>query len=310
MVFFSKVKYMNKKINIVTISLFWVIFRIGFRLTYKNSGKFNKSIRIALISATVILSPLSVEAKSKWFPGADGFTPPAHSHSRPENKNSGLFNQPKPQNQNSGSDKPGGNGDHYNSNPELECIEYSKPSDTYDYMYESMYKSDTETTTTDIETESDWSEDSDWEENFLKNLSVIASDGNKVYLNKEQLRDKSYHLDVFPQIKIPKTFNLDYVKTLDYKSRLEYVRDFNNLPEKTIFDMQMEASKFFRSTQTKAFSGSLGRNKIEGTVYINERSRTVAFVNKSDRKCRTVINMSKQQLKRLEDRNYHLFPKV
>lgn len=68
---------------------------------------------------------------------------------------------------------------------------------------------------------------------------------------------------MFPKIKIPKTFDLDYVKTLDYKSRLKYVRDRNKLPEKTIFDMQMKASKFFRSTQTKAFSGSLGHHKIE-----------------------------------------------
>lgn len=68
---------------------------------------------------------------------------------------------------------------------------------------------------------------------------------------------------MFLKIKIPKTLALDYVKTLNYKSRLEYVRDRSKLPEKIVFDMQMEASKFFRSTQTKAFSGSLERNKIE-----------------------------------------------
>ncbi len=157
MIFFSKVEYykikegvkcMTKKVNIVTLSLFLVIFLIGFRLSYKNSGKFRESIRIALIWAIVTLSPLSVEAKS------GGFTPPAHS--RPANKNSGLFNQPKPQNQNPGSDKPGGNGgggDDNNSNPEPECIEYSKLADSYDYRYESIYQSDTDTTET--ETESD-----------------------------------------------------------------------------------------------------------------------------------------------------------
>jgi hypothetical protein len=69
---------MNKKVNIVTVSLFLVIFLIGFRLSYKNSGKFRESIRIALIWATVTLSPLSVEAKSSWFPDAEGFTPLAH----------------------------------------------------------------------------------------------------------------------------------------------------------------------------------------------------------------------------------------
>ena len=242
------------------------------------------------------------------MPGADGFTPPAHS--RPANKGSGLFNQPKPQNP--GSDKPGGNGsngDDNNSNFEPECIENSKPDNPYHYWHESMHQSDNETIET--ETESDWSEDSDWdEENFLKSLSVTASDGRVVELEKEQFRDKAHHLDVFPKIKIPKTFDLDYVKTLDYKSRLKYVRDRSKLPEKTVFDMQMEASKFFRSTQTKAFSGSLGRNKIEGTLYINQRTRTVAFVNKSNSKCRTIIKMSDKQLQRLRDRNYHLFPKV
>ena len=116
---------------------------------------------------------------------------------------------------------------------------------------------------------------------------------------------------MFPKIKIPKTFDLDYVKTLDYKSRLEYVRDRSKLPEKTVFDMQMEASKFLRSTQISSFfSGSLGCNKIEGTLYINQRTRTVAFVNKSNSKCRTIIKMSDKQLQRLRDRNYHLFPKV
>ena len=55
--------------------------------------------------------------------------------------------------------------------------------------------------------------------------------------------------------------------------------------------MQMEASKFFGSTQTKAFSGSLERNKIEGTLYINQPTRTVAFVNKSNSKYKTIIKV-------------------
>lgn len=240
------------------------------------------------------------------MPGAEGFTPPAHS--RPANKDSGLFNQPKPQNQNPGSDKPGGNDDN-NSNVEPECIENPKLNNPYHYWHEPIHQSDRETI--DTETESDWSEYSDWdEENFLKSLYVTASDSKIVELEKDQFRDKAHHLDVFPKIKILKTFDLDYVKTLDYKSRLEYIRDRSKLPEKTVFDMQMEASKFFRSTQTKAFSGSLGRNKIEGTLYINQRTRTVGFVNKSNSKCRTIIKMSDKQLQGLIDRNYHLFPKV
>jgi hypothetical protein len=69
---------MSKKINIATVSLFSVIFLIGFIVNYKNSGRVRESIRIAIIGTIVTLSPISAEAKSSGFPGADGFTPPAH----------------------------------------------------------------------------------------------------------------------------------------------------------------------------------------------------------------------------------------
>ena len=62
-------------------------------------------------------------------------------------------------------------------------------------------------------------------------------------MEKEQFRDKAYHLNLFPKIKIPKAFDLDHVKTLDYKSRLEYVRDRSKLPEKTVFDIQRQHRK-------------------------------------------------------------------
>ena len=74
--------------------------------------------------------------------------------------------------------------------------------------------------------------------------------------------------------------------------------------------MQMEASKFFRSTQTKAFYGSLRLNKIKKTFCINQRTRTVAFVTKSNSKFNTIMTMSDKQFQRLKDRNYHLFPKL
>ena len=48
-----------------------------------------------------------------------------------------------------GLDMPGGNGsnggDDNNSNREPDCIENSKPANSYDYRYESMYQFDIET---------------------------------------------------------------------------------------------------------------------------------------------------------------------
>jgi hypothetical protein len=69
---------MTKKVNIAIVSLFLIIFLIGFRLNYKKSGKFRQSIIIGLIWAAVVVVPLSVETKNRWFSDADGFTPLAH----------------------------------------------------------------------------------------------------------------------------------------------------------------------------------------------------------------------------------------
>lgn len=305
-----------RKINIITVSLFSSIFLISFIISYKNSGKPFKSIKIATLWAIVTFLPISSQAKSGKFPAAEGFTQPVQS--RPMNQRPGLFNRPKNQNIVSSNDDASGNNDdpgdgddkdQSENNPDSKCLKNSESNNPYHYFNEPINQSDSETI--DTEDDSNWSDQSDWdEEGFLESIFVTASDGRIVEIEKKQLRDKAHHLDVFPNVKIPKTFDLNYVKTLSYKDRLKYVRDRTKLPERTIFEMQMEASKFFRSTQTKAFSGTLGKNKIEGTIYINRRTRTVAFVNKSNSKCRTIIKMSNRQLERLENRNYHLFPKV
>ena len=138
-----RIYYMNKRFVII---LFPVIFLIAFTVTYKGSGKVRESIRIAIIWVIISASPLGAEAKDKWFPDAEGFTPPVHS--RPANKDTGLFNQQKPQNP--GSDKPGGNGgddDESNSKPEPKCIDNSKDDNSYKYWheYEMSPKSDSET---------------------------------------------------------------------------------------------------------------------------------------------------------------------
>ena len=74
--------------------------------------------------------------------------------------------------------------------------------------------------------------------------------------------------------------------------------------------MQFQVSIFFRSSQIKSFEESLGSTKIPSTVYVNTTTKTIAFVNKSDLKCRTFVVMSEFQLERLAERNYQLFPKV
>ena len=124
-----------------------------------------------------------------------------------------------------------------------------------------------------------------------------ADDGRIIELNNFQYRDKGYHIDVWEDVEIPETFDLPYVKSLnDYKSRLKYLRNPDNLPEETVCEMQLAAKKFYESPDTKAFPGTLGKNKIKGTVYVQESTGIVGFVNESNDISRTNVKMSEKQL--------------
>lgn len=125
--------------NTKTISFFFA-FLFGLIITGKSSGKIRKSSRIVIIWTIATMSLINVEAKSSsGLPGAGGFTPQAYSCpvNRYINKDSGLFN--KLEFQNSGSDKPGGNGgssDNNNSNVESGCTENPQSDNFHYYCHE------------------------------------------------------------------------------------------------------------------------------------------------------------------------------
>ena len=122
-------------------------------------------------------------------------------------RNSLLFNEPKPENRNPNSDKPGDNGNNHsddnNSNFEPECSENKKTTSSYDYLHQPMCR----LKLIDTENKSEWSDD--WEEeNFLKNLCMTSSHDKRVWLDKEQFKDNAHHLDVSLKTKILKTLDL------------------------------------------------------------------------------------------------------
>ena len=286
-----------KKINIITLSLFSSIFLIGFIVSYKNSGKIRESIRIAIIWAIVTLLPISAEAKSSGLPGADGFTPPVHS--RPANKDSGLFNQPKPQNQNPGSDKPGGNGsngDDSNSNFESECIENPKPDNPYHYGHEPMHQSDSET--------------DDESKCSIEEVKVgIANDGTFIHVPTSQVRDKGLHIHDFLDAEIlDGKFDVTEAETLEYTDRLNYLRDKNNLPDEIVYQARDEILDFMTADDTTLVPGFLGDSKIEGTVFINVRLNKVGFRDNGSYKFRTAMKMNNKKIVNLAKTGFHLFP--
>lgn len=121
-----------KKINIITLSLFLSIFLLGFIVSYKS--KIRKSIVIFINSLIVTLLSINAKAKSNGLKSVNDSILPAHLCLT--NKSSRLLNKPKPQNQNLGSNKLGGNvnnNNDNNSNFEPECIDNSKPDNPYHY---------------------------------------------------------------------------------------------------------------------------------------------------------------------------------
>lgn len=67
--------------------------------------------------------------------------------------------------------------------------------------------------------------DDETEEFMLKHLKCAI----KVIIDLKDLKGK---------------FNIDYVKTLSYEDRLEYVRNKDNLPDELVYQMQDEVLEF------------------------------------------------------------------
>ena len=108
-------------------------------------------------------------------------------------------------------------------------------------------------------------------------------------------------------------YDLNYVKGLSRPEKAEYVLDPKNLPQDLVHQMQDELLKFFTDKAVIAASGTIGPNKVEGTIFIKPLWKNgkslVGFRNYNNSEYRTIVLMSKTQVRNLITTDFHLFPR-
>ncbi|MGK0326505.1 MAG: hypothetical protein ACJA2M_002996 [Polaribacter sp.] len=235
---------MSQKKNtlLFSILLIFIFLYVGNNSELRGTKRLFISLKIAWF---IIFGGLDfANAKDNGIiPGVDGFT---SSLSRPAPSNNRLFGS---ETSSSGDPKK----DPYSGseiNPDSKANRPKSTNMEHHFYYQEK-KSDDET-----EDQCPLSEESNRIE------TGVTKDGTFVDVSASQMRDKSHHMDDFIDPEdIKGKFDIDYVKTLSYKDRLEYVRNKYNLADELVSQMQDEVLKFLTDDETISVPGFLGEYK-------------------------------------------------
>ena len=202
--------------------MFFVIFIGVFWVIYRSIGSDFKGLRrfvISVIAIAVLGMPSSAYAKENdpSF-GVHGFAPPV---SRPVPSKYGLFGSQTRSSSSSGDPK---------KDPSSEINSDSNANRSKSTNLEHHFYYQEKTSDDETEDQCPLSEESNRIE------TGVTKDGTFVHVSASHMRDKSHHMDDFIDPEdLEGKFDIDYVKTLSYKDRLEYVRNKDNLPDELVY---------------------------------------------------------------------------
>lgn len=101
-------------------------------------------------------------------------------------------------------------------------------------------------------------------------------------------------------------FDASKLEGLNYKERLEYLRNKDNLPDDVVFEAQDKIGELLSAEDTFLAPGFLGSQKIRGTVFINLRLNQFGFRDEGSNEYRRY--MSKSKIRTVVNSGFHLFP--
>ena len=288
-------------------------FLVFFVYFYKTSGKFRQSIISAFVALTVLFSSQQAAHSAGQ---ADAFTQQSQQHqSRPQTGR--VFFGRNPNNDGSGPGKPNDDGSDGDNGgipkyPKIESVEETQSH--LSNIDELTHKLEEVTDSSDSETEENQCPPGKFEvdfnfeldENGNPTLIIPMKDGSIRRIEFNQTRDKWYHEDLFPNISTPDGFDNQAVRDLTHLDRLDYLRE--NIPDKSVIELQNEIGKSLSHPKTISVPGFLGKYKTEGTIDINMESGLVSFTDSVTNKHRTIVKMSPRRIKKLAKEGFHLFP--
>jgi hypothetical protein len=138
----------------------------------------------------------------------------------------------------------------------------------------------------------------------------LTRDDMPFFIEELAARIKIYHAPDFGVV-LPDTLDLDYVKSLSPKDRLEYLSDPDILPQKCVGDYMKRLGQHLLDPTTKIQVGTLGGNgatkgwnePISGTHLFNPGTGNDVFFNDDGFKFHTGMNLNEGQQIDLEDNN-------
>jgi hypothetical protein len=254
---------------LLTFGLLGTLIFLGFFIYfYKTSGKFRQSIIAAV--AAIVISTSSI-APTRAAGEADAFSnQQPHQQSRPAPRSGSGFFSGKPSNDGSGPGKPNDDGSDGDDGgipkyPKIESVEETQSH--LSNIDELTHKLEEVTDSSDSETEENQCSPGKFEvdfnfeldENGNPTLIIPMKDGSIRRIEFDQTRDKWYHEDLFPNISAPDGFDNQAVRDLTHSDRLAYLRE--NIPDKSVIELQNEIGKSLSHPKTISVPGFLGKYK-------------------------------------------------
>ena len=138
----------------------------------------------------------------------------------------------------------------------------------------------------------------------------ITRDDIPFFIDEMTARKKIYHAPDFG-LALPDNLDLEYVKSLSTKDRLEYLSDPDILPQQCVGEYMKKLGQHLLDPTTEIKVGTLGGNgatkgwsePIPGTHAFNSGTGNDVFFADEGFKFHTGMNLNPGQLKDLEDNN-------
>lgn len=136
-------------------------------------------------------------------------------------------------------------------------------------------------------------------------VTIKRKDGGRIVCTYDQALKKYYHADVHG-LEFPKGFDKDYANKLKPADRKSYIA--STVPREKILEFLKANVRALSSDSLKAVPGFLGARKDSGTIYFNQNTREIHFVNEGTNEWRTTVIQTKNQFEKLVENGFHLFP--
>jgi len=138
----------------------------------------------------------------------------------------------------------------------------------------------------------------------------ITRDDMPFFIDEMTARKKIYHAPDFG-VELPDNLDLDYVKSLSTKDRLEYLSNPDILPQECVGEYMKKLGQHLLNPATEIKTGTLGGNgaakgwneSITGTHTFNKNTRNDVFFADDGFKFHTGMELNPGQRQDLKDNN-------